>query len=477
MLIHVNCLGRAKPGELVPILSAVGEAVEASDGDPNRLVVTLDWVQYKRSFRDPVTVRRFVPVDGDGPSAELAIDVRRARDGELRAGLAAAVEELARPPGDAPGRLYLEELTRPVESVMWRFNRSYWEHLSSWESTFQQGYASALPGGVSDGTHPEFWRDRLGAFVDVLDRLEGRGLLPAEIYVLELGVGSGRQAQVWLDTFKALCTERGRDHYYGRLHYLMTDYSKDVLATARRAVEPHDERVSCLNIDATNPLEALAFLRYKVLFVHSCNLYDNLPTDEVVRVAGRAYWSLVRAYLDAARARAICEEHGVAVDQLLPTIQRVLRFGPDALGDEKTGVLFWADVWEAVRLEEVFEEIDDPASVRLAPIVDLRLSDLLGLFPDSTLVHLSTTALQSFVNALSLLHPEGTFQVQDIFVRDLAQYAGFRGPGKMDGSVVNWLNGPLFKAIADRLGFHVFLEPFAYREGSNTVVLSTRPKD
>jgi hypothetical protein len=476
VLIHVNCLGRAKPTELGPILSAVGEAVEDGPSDPDRLVVTLDWVQYKRSFRDPVTVRRFLPIDGDGPSAELAIDVRRARDIDLKAALAAAAQEIARPPGDAPDRLYLEALTRPVESVMWRFNRSYWEHLSSWEATFQQGYAKALPGGVSDGTHPDFWRDRIDAFVEVLDRLEARGVLPAEIYVLELGVGSGRQARIWLDTFQAACRERGRN-YYDRLHYLMTDYSKDVLATARRAVEPHDERVSCLNIDATNPLEALAFLRYKVLFVHSCNLYDNLPTDEVVRVAGRAYWSLVRAYLDVTRAWEICDEHGVAHDQLLPTIQRVLRFGPDALGDEKTGVLFWADVWDAVRLEEVFEEIDDPAGIRLAPNVDLRLSDLLGLFPDSTLVHLSTTALQSFVNALSLLHPEGTFQVQDIFVRDLGQYAGFRGPGKMDGSVVNWLNGPLFKAIAERLGFHVFLEPFTYREGSNTVVLSTRPKD
>jgi hypothetical protein len=476
VLIHVNCLGRAKPSELAPILTAVGEAVEDGESDPDRLVVTLDWVQYKRNFRDPVTVRRFLPVDGDGPSAELAIDVRRARDIDLGAALAAAAEEIARPPGDAPDRIYLEELTRPVESIMWRFNRSYWEHLSSWEATFQQGYASALPGGVSDGTHPDFWRDRIDAFLEVLDRLEARGVLPAEIYVLELGVGSGRQARIWLDTFQAACEARGRD-YYGRLHYLMTDYSKDVLATARRAVEAHDERVSCLNIDATNPLEALAFLRYKVLFVHSCNLYDNLPTDDVVRVAGRAYWSLVRAYLDADRARQICEEHGVVPDQLLPTIQRVLRFGPDALGDEKAGVLFWADVWEAVRLETVFEEIEDPAGIRLAPNVDLRLSDLLGLFPDSTLVHLSTTAVQSFVNALSLLHPEGTFQVQDIFVRDLAQYAGFRGPGKMDGSVVNWLNGPLFKAIAERLGFHVFLEPFVYRQGSNTVVLSTRPKD
>jgi hypothetical protein len=476
VLIHVNCMGRVRPSEIGPILAAVGEAVEQSEVDDERLIVTLDWVQYRRSFRDPVIVRRFLPTDGPGPTAEIALDMRRAGSIDFRAALDAAVEDVSRPPEDAPDRIYLEGLTRPIDSVIWGFNRSYWEHLSSWEATFQHDYTAALPGGVSDGTHPDFWRDRIAAFLDVLARLDARGVLPEEIYVLELGVGSGRQARIWLDTFRAACVERNGD-YYNRLHYLMTDYSKDVLATARRAIAPHDERVSSLNIDAANPLEALAFLRYKVLFIHSCNLYDNLPTDEVVRVAGRAYWSLVRAYIDAARADAISEEHGLAEGELVPAIHRVLRFGPDALGDEKSGVLFWADVWDAVRLEEIFEQIEDPAGVRLAPNVDLRLTDILGVFPDSTRVHLSTTAVKSFVNALSLLHPEGTFQVQDIFVREYSQFGGFRGPGKMDGSIVNWVNGPLFRVIAERLGFHVLLEPFGYRAGSNTVVLSTRPKD
>jgi hypothetical protein len=93
-------------------------------------------------------------------------------------------------------------------------------------------------------------------------------------------------------------------------------------------------------------------------------------------------------------------------------------------------------------------------------------------------MHLSTAALQSFVNTLPLLHPRGMFQVQDLFVRDLSQYQGaFRGPGKMDGSIVNWLNGPLFRMLADHLGYNVHLEPFRYREGSNTVVLTTSQKE
>ena len=78
------------------------------------------------------------------------------------------------------------------------------------------------------------------------------------------------------------------------------------------------------------------------------------------------------------------------------------------------------------------------------------LDDLLGDFSGDVRMHLSTVALQSFVNTLPLLHPRGMFQVQDLFVTDFEQYRGsFRGPGKMDGSIVNWLNGPLFRAVGD----------------------------
>ena len=35
--------------------------------------------------------------------------------------------------------------------------------------------------------------------------------------------------------------------------------------------------------------------------------------------------------------------------------------------------------------------------------------------------------------------------VQDLFVREVTQYASFRGPSKPEGSIVNWLNGPIFR--------------------------------
>jgi hypothetical protein len=75
------------------------------------------------------------------------------------------------------------------------------------------------------------------------------------------------------------------------------------------------------------------------------------------------------------------------------------------------------------------------------------------------------------------MHHQGVVVAQDLFVREISQYAAYRGPGKLEGSIVNWLNGPVFQLVGQRSGFRVTVEPFAYREGSNTVVLSARPRD
>ena len=86
MVNQLNCIGRAQPDELQAILPALAEAAEAVDLDHSRLAAVLDWVQYKRNFRAAVMVRPFGRVPGanieipDAPLAEIAVDVRRAKE-------------------------------------------------------------------------------------------------------------------------------------------------------------------------------------------------------------------------------------------------------------------------------------------------------------------------------------------------------------------------------------------------------------
>jgi hypothetical protein len=36
-------------------------------------------------------------------------------------------------------------------------------------------------------------------------------------------------------------------------------------------------------MDATDPLKSLSFLRYKLMFIHISNVYDNLTSSELIR--------------------------------------------------------------------------------------------------------------------------------------------------------------------------------------------------
>lgn len=479
MVIQLNCIGRARPEDLSAILPAVAEAAEAVEVDHARLAAVLDWVQYRRNFRAPVMVRPFRRGARDAPLAEVAIDVRRAREMPYADLVQEIVDRLSKALGLVPDPhecIHLEEWVRPSRSVMWSFNRSYWRHLAAWDATFQGDYASALPGGVSDGTNPAFWHDQIAQFMRTLNRLDEWSELPDEIHVVEFGVGDGQQAKVWLDTFADACAEQGRD-YLSRLRYLMADYSPHVLELARRRVADHAARVECLELDFRNPVYGLAHLRGKVLFAHTCNLYDNLPTDELMRVGDAAYEPLVRASITPTETAELAARYGVAEGDLVRKVQEVLRDGPEAFGDLERGVRFWSDIWDAVHLEEVYEEIPIPAAMRVAPSADVQLDELLEELPQWTRVHASTVAVESFVQTLELLHHEGVLVVQDLFVRETGQYAAYRGPGKLEGSIVNWLNGRVFQLVGERFGCRVGIEPFAYREGSNTVVLTARHRD
>lgn len=487
MVIQLRCVERARPDDLQAVLPALVEAAQSVDVDHARLAAVLDWVQYRNNFRAPVMVRPFGRAAGmesdDQPLAEIAIDVRRARELPRPELVVQIVDRLQKALGIVPDVhecIHLEDWVRPSKSVMWSFNRSYWRHLAAWDETFQKDYADALPGGVSDGTNPAFWHEQIARFMVALNRLDEWSELPEHINVLELGVGDGQQAKVWLDAFAAACEEQGRD-YLERVRYVMADYSPHVLARASERVAAYRGRVAgveCLELDFRNPMMGLSHLRGKVLFVHTCNLYDNLPTDELMRVGGRAYEPLVRASITPGEVADLSRRYGIADAEIVSVVQRVLREGPDSFGSGlAAGVHFWADVWDAVHLEEIYAEIPAPAAMRVAPSADVHLDELLEELPEWTRVHMSTVAVESFAQTLALLHHEGALIAQDLFVREIGQYASYRGPGKLEGSIVNWLNGPIFQLVGERSGFHVAVEPFGYREKSNTVVLSARHRD
>jgi hypothetical protein len=210
-------------------------------------------------------------------------------------------------------------------------------------------------------------------------------------------------------------------------------------------------------------------------------VYDNLPTDEIVIRDGKLYYVEARAYVPATAANRICESIGVAPTEFVRTVNRLLEVGPQHLlhANIEQGVTFWRSVWDAIRLEERFVAIQ---SILDAPLPSGVKPGLLENFIGEGVLnqrfHLSSGALESFINTVPLLHPRGYLQVQDIFVTEFEDYGKmFRGPGKMDGSIVNWVNGALLAEIGAQTGYDVHFAPFHYREGSRTSTLYTTHRE
>lgn len=483
MLVDIRPAARLRGKNAVDLTAALAPVFSAlvadADTDLSRLRVIADWVQYKQNFRAPVELR---PVVG-GPQLELAVDLRRV-DGDATASAVARAVADHRTGGAGGRHLTLEEWGPTSRSRIWAFNALYWGHLRDWEDATGQGYESALPGGQSDARQDEPVRTTIRELFTVWDHLAERRALPEELYVLELGVGNGNQARTWLDVFRELDREHGRD-YYRRLHYLMGDYSAHVLGLARAAVSEHSEHVSSFVLDALHPTTSLGFLRFKVFLVYISNVYDNLPTDEIATIGQREHLVQSRAYLPEADAAQIAASVSCTPEALRPLIEKLLRLGPALLADAaaahvpdtRAAVAFWRATWAALRLQERYVPLHGLDTYEIAPGISGELLRPLLATGSDVRMHVANGAAASFAETLPLLHPYGRLQCHDIFVTDPHQYrSGFRGPGKYDGSVVNWVNGPLLAHIGARRGFDVAFAPFA-RTGSNIVTMTADVRD
>jgi hypothetical protein len=508
MQIDVRPVARLRgpsPLDVPAVLGPLFEALSVTSADLTRLKVVCDWIQYRSSFAEPVRCRpvltdRPVRDDPDQPGGdpgaeprhqdppavsglELALDLCRCTGLDLATSVKQALAEHSEPGG--PGRLYLEPWVPASKSCIWRFNALYWQALASWEQVTGREYEQALPGGRSAARNADTARELIGELLAVWDSLEARSALPDQLYVVELGVGNGSQARTWLDAFVQLDRVHGRD-YYRRLHYLMGDYSGHVLERAWQQVAHHGEHVSALVLDASRPQRTLGFLKDKAFCVYISNMYDNLPTDEIASIGGRPYLVEARAYLRDDDATRIARRLRIPKASLATMVDRLQRLGPDLLAetapdqfpDVTKAVELWRDVWAVLYLQERYVPLDGLDAYQVAPTLTGEILRPLLEAAGDVRMHVSNGALASFIQTLPLLHPFGRLICHDLFLTSpLAYHAGFYGPGKYDGSILNWVNGPLLKLAGNRRGFDVAITPFSGNPEANVRTLFAQVRD
>jgi hypothetical protein len=463
----------------------MAEALFRSDADLTEMRVVCDWIQYRNNFRDTAMLRPVLAPDETPDGYELAVDMRRGAlaGADVAAEVTAALAD-ASPAADGT-RVWLEPWVPGSASCVWPFNALYWQALAAWEKTTGKTYEQALPGGESDARNAATARDLILDLFKLWDELANRRALPEELYVLELGVGNGGQARTWLDEFTELDRRHGRD-YYRRLHYLMGDYSAHVLDRAREEVAHHGEHVSGLVLEATRLSGSVGFLTGKTFLVYISNVYDNLPSDEVAVIRGRVYLVQVRSFISGAAADEIAATFGMQRADVAPLTQRLLRIGPELLSESVPGtfpdteraVLFWQAVWAALRQAERYLPLEGLDTYQVTPALTGEILRPLLAAEGDVRMHVSNGALSSFTDTLPLLHPFGRVVCHDLFTTGHEQYrTGFFGPGKYDGSTVNWVNGPLLQLFASRRGFDVGFAPFKERPGSNIKTLTAQVRD
>jgi hypothetical protein len=510
MHVDVRPVSRLRGADRVNVMALLEPVLDAlceDSVDLSRISVVCDWIQYRANFREVADFRPVLttawPATADRDSAgydrdegadeaarqpdetalELALDLRRCADADIPAVIGQLLQEHANPA--ASSRVPLEPWVTGAHSCIWRFNALYWQALSCWEQATGREYEQALPGGESDARNAAAVRELILELFKVWDDLDARSALPAELYVVELGVGNGGQARVWLDEFMALSAAHGRD-YYRRLHYLMGDYSPHVLGRALKAVSHHSDHVNALVVDATHPAVSLGFLRGKAFLAYISNVYDNLPTDELIRIGGRTYRVEVRGYLRSADVQRIAASICAPADRLPDIVGKLLRLGPELLCEAlpqhfatiDQAVAFWREVWAALRLQERYAPLEALDLYRVSPDMTGELLRTLLESCGDIRMHVNNGALSSFAETLPLLHPFGRLQCHDLFLTDVRHYrTGFYGPGKYDGSVVNWINGPLLHRVGSRNGFDVRIAPFAQRPSSSIKTLTAQVRE
>ena len=206
----------------------------------------------------------------------------------------------------------------------------------------------------------------------------------------------------------------------------------------------------------------------------------------MARIGGRIYQVETRAYLPGGDAQQIARQYSAPAERVPELVDKLLRLGPELLcealpqyfGDTGQAVTFWRDVWAALRLQERYRPLEGLDLYQVTPDLNGELLRSQLESHGDIRVHVNNGALSSFAETLPLLHPFGRLQCHDLFLDDVLRYhSGFFGPGKYDGSVVNWVNGPLLQHIGGRSGFDVHIAPFAARPSSNVKTLTAAVRE
>jgi tetratricopeptide (TPR) repeat protein len=274
---------------------------------------------------------------------------------------------------------------------------------------------------------------------------EAQGSLEEEFYVLELGIGVGLFARMFLDAFQDLCLDQGKD-YYDRLIYVGGDYAGRMVLDACRhgTFANHPGRYVLRVVDALHPEEVhknFIFgpqVPFRAVFLNY--LLDCLPATVLE--------------ISEAEVRQLCVRTRLArgVDP-----GEVTHLDPEDLLHKIRS----DDPEDRQELLSVFPFFASEYDFRPVDLASVPYGDFAVRFARSNgcsqVLH-SYGALQCLDGLLRLVHPQGFILLNDYGQTQAAEGEGFEHQ-RFSGSTFVGMNFPLLRGYFTEYGKHQWAEP------------------
>jgi hypothetical protein len=157
------------------------------------------------------------------------------------------------------GREVVQDFVPLAQSLEWRLGQEYLRQRGNkafLSDAHPVPFVVNNDGSLSHHAAEVFFASLLAA--------EKEGPLPAELFVLELGIGVGLFARFFLDAFRDLCARQHKD-YYERLTYIAADRSQRMLLDVSRhgLFAHHPGRYRLRLVDALDPAPLLQDLMFR----------------------------------------------------------------------------------------------------------------------------------------------------------------------------------------------------------------------
>jgi tetratricopeptide (TPR) repeat protein len=206
---------------------------------------------------------------------------------------------------DSSGGPVIQDYCQICESIDWQLSRIYWSNIGV--AAFTSGEIPYVV--TNEGSQAA---NAVDLFILSANAAASSGNLEPTIYVLELGVGVGLFAKLFLDFLEVKCRQLGVD-YYDRTRYIVSDVSPAMLSGTRESgvLARHEERLIRLQLDASELKESLlkreppgSHLVGSIRAIFANYLLDSLPFA-LLSLCGSEVWDLrMQSRVNLARKRS-----------------------------------------------------------------------------------------------------------------------------------------------------------------------------